>query len=151
MEVITMQTNTGTGTIGRDTSGRPVPDEADLGSARARTSARDGAVAGALNVVAGIWLIISPWVLGYGHGDAKWNPVVFGAIAAAIGLIRVIGGCASAPLGLVNAVIGVWIFVSGFWLATTNAAQWNSWILGAIVFVLGLVSASSMTQARRGR
>lgn len=33
-----------------------------------------------LNVLAGIWLIIAPWVLVYGARDPKWNDVVFGAI-----------------------------------------------------------------------
>jgi hypothetical protein len=44
-----------------------------------------------LNVIAGIWLIISPFVLGYGSGDAYWNPIVFGAIVAVVALAR-LGG-----------------------------------------------------------
>src|SRR5690242_3182825 len=41
-----------------------------------------------LNVLAGVWLIIAPWVLGYEAGDPKWNDVVFGAIVVVLALVR---------------------------------------------------------------
>ena len=53
---------------------RPMPDEALLAPAEApsgSTSPRDETMsASGLNVIAGIWLIISPFVLAYGSGDA---------------------------------------------------------------------------------
>ena len=44
--------------------------------------------------------------------------------------------------------IGVWLFISGFWLASTPRASWNEWILGVIVFVLGAWSAAAGEDAR---
>jgi multisubunit Na+/H+ antiporter MnhE subunit len=44
--------------------------------------------------------------------------------------------------------IGVWLFISGFWLASTARASWNEWILGVIVFVLGAWSAAASEDAR---
>jgi hypothetical protein len=35
--------------------------------------------ASGLNVLAGIWLIIAPFVLGYDDGDPYWNDIVFGS------------------------------------------------------------------------
>src|SRR3954470_17358817 len=41
-------------------------------------------VAGLLNLVAGAWLIASPFVLSYGAGDSRLNPIICGAIVAFI-------------------------------------------------------------------
>jgi hypothetical protein len=131
---------------------RPMPDEALLAPAEApatSTSPRDEAMsASGLNVIAGIWLIISPFVLGYGGGDAYWNPIVFGAIVAVVALARLGGAYRATWLAWLNMAIGVWLFISGFWLASTPRASWNEWILGVIVFVLGAWSAAAGEDAR---
>src|SRR4051794_13253041 len=44
--------------------------------------------AAGLNVIAGIWLILSPWILGYTGPDATWNPIVCGAIILVLALAR---------------------------------------------------------------
>jgi hypothetical protein len=138
---------------------RPMPDEALLGTAPAPTrspygpaSARDEAMsASGLNVIAGIWLIISPFVLGYGGGDAYWNPIVFGAIVAVVALARLGGAYRATWLAWLNMAIGVWLFIAGFWLASTARASWNEWILGVVVFVLGAWSAAASEDARTAR
>ena len=43
--------------------------------------------ASGLNVLAGIWIIIAPFVLGYDDGDPYWNDLVLGAIVFVLGLI----------------------------------------------------------------
>jgi hypothetical protein len=35
-----------------------------------------------INVLFGIWLAVSPWLLGYGHGDPRWNDIVLGSLIA---------------------------------------------------------------------
>lgn len=40
-----------------------------------------------LNVVAGIWLIIAPWILNYQTAAAKANDVILGVIIGIIALI----------------------------------------------------------------
>lgn len=131
---------------------RPMPDEALLAPAEApsgSTSPRDETMsASGLNVIAGIWLIISPFVLAYGGGDAYWNPIVFGAIVAVVALARLGGAYRATWLAWLNMAIGVWLFISGFWLASTPRASWNEWILGVIVFVLGAWSAAAGEDAR---
>jgi SPW repeat len=107
--------------------------------------------ASGLNIIAGIWLIISPWVLDFQSGDSYWNPIVFGAIVGAIALIRA-GGAYRAPwLSWINGLIGIWLFVSGWWLASSSAAQWNDWVMGVAVFVLAMISATASESFRRHR
>src|SRR5438105_1507816 len=94
--------------------------------APARTDRRSTvATVAALNLIAGIWLIIAPFVLGYGNGDPYWNDIVFGAIVAFFALIRLSGAYRADWLSWLNALIGIWIFVSAFWLDATMTAGWN--------------------------
>lgn len=38
-----------------------------------------------LEVILGVWLILSPWMFGYGSGDVQtWNCVAVGAVVAAL-------------------------------------------------------------------
>jgi SPW repeat len=131
---------------------RPAPDEAYIEPAApaAGSPERRGDVVAAagLNVIAGIWLIISPFVLAYTGADATWNPIVFGAIVVVAALARIAAGAEGAWLSWLNMAIGVWLFISAFWLAESAQASWNVGILGVVVFVLGAWSAA--TTDRRG-
>src|SRR3954463_15379144 len=101
--------------------------------AEPREEARTDAV---LNVIAGAWLIIAPFVLGYSDGDPYWNDIVFGAVILVTALVRAAAAPRAAWLSLVNVVVGAWIFASAFWLDATGRAQWNDIILGIIVVLL---------------
>lgn len=106
-----------------------------------------------LNVLAGIWLIIAPWVLGYSANDPKWNDVIFGAIIGIYALVRASGAFWDVWLSWLNMVIGAWIFVAAFTIDSTTTASWNDIILGAIVFALAASSAevtATMWPWRRG-
>jgi hypothetical protein len=39
-----------------------------------------------INVLAGLWLVVSPWVLGIVTVTARWNFVVVGALVVALAL-----------------------------------------------------------------
>jgi hypothetical protein len=128
---------------------RPARGAHDVPPAPARRTDWRAEVAGAsgLNVLAGIWLIISPWVLSYRHGDAYWNPIVFGAIVGVFALVRIAGAYRESWLSYLNAAIGVWLFISAWWLADSSQAFWNVLISGVVVFVLGIISASATDEA----
>lgn len=96
-----------------------------------------------LNVLAGIWLIIAPWVLGYSRNDPKWNDVIFGALIAIYAFVRASGGFWDAWLSLINMLIGAWIFVAAFAIDSSTVASWNDIILGVIVFILAASSADA--------
>lgn len=99
-----------------------------------------------LNVLAGIWLIIAPWVLGYSSRDPRWNDVVFGAIVGIVALIRISGAYREEWLSWLNALIAVWIFIAAFTIDHTATASWNDIILGVLVFILALASADATAQ-----
>lgn len=107
----------------------------------------DVIAASGLNILAGIWLIIAPFVLGYRGSDPYWNDIVFGAIVAFLALVRATGAYRASELSWINAVIGVWLFVSAFWLDSSGRASWNDIILGAIVFLLALASTGASEDA----
>ena len=107
--------------------------------------------ASGLNILAGIWLIIAPFVLAYSGDDPIWNDVVFGAIVLVLAFVRVAGAYRETWLSVINALIGVWIFVSAFWLASSSTASWNDIILGVIVFVLACWSAAASSDGPRTR
>lgn len=102
-----------------------------------------------LNVIAGAWLIIAPWVLGYSGRDPRWNDVVFGAIVAAFAAIRMGGAFRDAWLSAINAAIGVWLFVAAFTIDVSSTAATNDIIVGVIVFLLAIASASATPALRR--
>jgi hypothetical protein len=98
------------------------------------------ATAGTLNFLVGLWLIVSPFALGYDRGDPFGNPIVFGALVALLGLFRATGTGRATWLSWANVVAGIWLFVSGFWLADFPLARLNLWVFGLGVFMLALVS-----------
>ena len=104
-----------------------------------------------LNVLAGIWLIISPFVLSYSGKDATWNPIVFGAIVGLLALGRFGGAFRATALSWLNMAIGVWLFISAWWLADTARAAWNVGVMGVVVFVLAALSAAATKDAMARR
>src|SRR3954447_24509729 len=53
-------------------------------------SPRDGVViAGGLLLVAGAWLVLAPFVLRYGTGDAIWNDMACGAAILMLSLVQI--------------------------------------------------------------
>jgi len=134
---------------------RPAPDAARLEPASPVSGSRAAITAPAVvNVLAGIWLIISPWILGYSGSDAKWNPVVFGIAVGVLALGRLTAARGTEWLSWLNMAIGVWLFISAFWLAHSSQASWNVGVLGVVVFVLAVLSlaAEGMSPtARRSR
>lgn len=105
------------------------------------------ATASGLNVLAGLWLIIAPFVLDYGSRDSYGNDIIFGGLVAFLALLRISGAYRESWMSYVNTLVGVWLFVAAFVVQSTARAAWNDVILGVIVFCLGLVSASASDDA----
>lgn len=104
--------------------------------------ARSGAVlAAALTFVAGGWLVVAPYVLGYadlGGFDGYWNSTVFGAIVAVVALVLL-----ADPARVLTSVLalasGAWLLAAPFRLGYSSSAPlatWNETITGAVVVVL---------------
>jgi hypothetical protein len=116
-------------------------------------------VVSGLDLLAGLWLIISPFVLGYWdlgqvtktiESQATNNDLIVGFTIAAIAAIRLanayrVGGYELPTMWLswLSALLGLWLIVSPFILGFTGltTAFWNNIILGIIVAVLGVWNA----------
>src|SRR5262249_31227825 len=97
-----------------------------------------------LNVLAGVWLIISPFVL---HSTAAplalWNTVVVGVIVVVCAASRAISPTFNVGFSWVNLVLGVWLVIAPFLMGYTGtpAALWNNLVGGAVIAILAIGSA----------
>jgi hypothetical protein len=107
------------------------------GTASART-------ASVLNVIAGLWLIISPFLLGYSalHA-AMWDTLIVGIVVLVFAWARAVNPDRYVALSWLNLLLGLWLILSPFALtySTLPRPTWNDVILGAIVAILGIWSA----------
>jgi hypothetical protein len=93
-----------------------------------------------INLVAGLWLIASPWIYGYAGTTeaAAGNSVIAGIIIAAVAIYRLAAG--GTELTWVNVILGAWVIASpwvyGYAAAPAHIA--NSLIVGIVVLVVAL-------------
>lgn len=95
----------------------------------------------------GLWIIISPFELSFGHLHlALWNNVAVGIVVAVLAIISVSRGYNQTRWSWGNALLGFWLIISPFVLgfATHSTARWNNIIVGAIVGVLAWSSATGV-------
>lgn len=96
-----------------------------------------------LNLLAGIWLLVSAFVLSFSNlPDARWNNVAVGIAVAIIAMVRM-GASNQIGWSWLNAALGIWALVSpwvmGF--AGNVTLMWNNVITGAVIAIIGLSSA----------
>jgi len=72
------------------------------------------------NLVLGLWLFVSPWVLSY-WGTPKWNACALGAGIVVFALIA--SYMPKAWEEIINIVLGVWLTVSPFVLGFSAATE----------------------------
>lgn len=109
------------------------------------TDDRTGSVwASTLNIIAGIWLIVAPFVLLYANATARVNDIVLGAVIAIFALVRaLVPGAATAWLSWLNTLWGIWLIIASFVLSYGGIARPNEIVLGIIVGILGIWSGVS--------
>jgi hypothetical protein len=101
-----------------------------------------------LNALAGAWLFASAWVLDYADdGAALANALIVGAIIVVLAAIRFAGAYENLLPSWLNIVAGGWTFFSPWLLgfADRSDAVWNNVLVGTVVVMLALVSASATT------
>jgi hypothetical protein len=99
-----------------------------------------------LNFILGIWVLISPFVLGYSHDKgAIWNNVISGIIIMVIAAVRIWGN-AMPRISWINFIVGIWLIISP-WAANFSLGSgfaWNQVIVGIMVAVFSALSAISV-------
>ena len=100
-----------------------------------------------LDMIAGIWLILAPFLLGYsGVSAALWNDIVLGVAVIVLSGIRTTEeGMKMSWASWLSVAVGIWLVIAPFALgySANSRALWNDIILGVIVGILALWSALS--------
>lgn len=99
------------------------------------------AVVSGLAVLAGVWLVVAPFVLGYAAGDPTPNDIVCGVVIGTLGLAQVTGAYRATWLSWATAALGVWLFVAALWIDDSGQAVGNDIVAGVVVFALGVAGA----------
>ena len=98
----------------------------------------------ALNVLVGMWVFLSPWLLGYSEfGRPSWNAAATGLAIAAISAAVLSGRSRALAWG--NLLLGAWLTLSPRVLDYTSVqtAARNAWVVGLVVIVLAAIAATS--------
>jgi hypothetical protein len=108
-----------------------------------------------LNIIAGLWLIIAPFWMGfYTTPGALWNNLIVGIVVTILALIRATNPAGNVGLSWINLLLGLWLIVSPFFVEYGQLVVpvRMDVILGIIVAVLALWSAlATPTYARSVR
>ncbi len=104
-------------------------------------------IASAINAVIGLWLIVSPFVLGYARVTSVMiDTVIVGVIVLVIETLRVMRPRQAATLSWATALLGLWLIVSLWFLGLARIKidpfEWSFSISAIMLFVGGAFSAS---------
>jgi SPW repeat len=89
------------------------------------------------HVLLGVWLVISPWVVGFtASAGALRSAVIFGAAVIIVALWALYRPLQRGP-EWVNAVLGVLLFLTPWAMGyrAEMGASWNAWALGTMIVV----------------
>lgn len=113
-------------------------------------------VASAVNFLAGTWLVLAPFVLGFettgGVVKGYWNEIVLGVVVAMLALVRVFAPREAPWFSIVNGVLGLWLigspFVLGYEGPDAPTAITVDVSAGVVIAVMATVSAMSTYRVR---
>lgn len=95
-----------------------------------------------VNLVLGVWIVISPWTLGFAaEQTAAWNAYIVGVIIAVAALAALVNFHKWEEW--VNVVLAAWLIVSPWALGTAalSALVWNQVIVGLVIGALAIWSS----------
>ncbi|MFI9006066.1 SPW repeat protein [Actinosynnema sp. NPDC053489] len=89
----------------------------------------------AVSFLAGLWLLMAPFALGYrvGDFDPRWNDVLAGFAVAVCSLVHALASRETPWLAPVLAVVGLWLVLVSF----TRAGEVSVAVVGVVVLVAG--------------
>ena len=134
---------------GSTSFGRDPLDERDPHARPAASWRTELRASGLVNVLLGLWLAVSPLVLGYTESDPARHDTLGGVAIAVIAATRLSTLPWVAALGWLNAALGMWLVAAALWLAESTVASWNEAIVGALVAIVAALAGSATESARR--
>ncbi|MCW2598919.1 MAG: repeat protein [Frankiales bacterium] len=104
-----------------------------------------GQLVGGTTFLAGLYLAISPWVVGFdGQQPVLFNNLIIGSAAALLGLGLTAAFDRLHRLAWTVPVLGVWTIVSPWVIQTgdlrTTDNEWNNVVTGAVLLLVGIGS-----------
>jgi hypothetical protein len=106
----------------------------------------------ALNLIAGVWLIIAPFILHYSTPGVMWNSVILGII---VGVLEIVGLAAPSESWSrwLNIVAGLWLIVSAaiYSYSGSVALLWDNVIVGVLVIVFASWSLTAVQHQHQHR
>jgi hypothetical protein len=101
------------------------------------------------NVTLGIWLILSPWALGYLAGTAISEDIVLGVALIVFGFALAMSAPGKTAAAWVNVLLGIWIVLAPWifgYVRLGGPAVANDQIVGilAIIFALLRIAESGV-------
>jgi hypothetical protein len=102
-------------------------------------------IARVINVIVGIWLFISAWVLPHTYAQFT-NTWILGVLTVVFALIAT----RYAPVRFLNTLLAIWLFISAFALAGNfYGTVWNNAIVAIVIFVISLIPSGRTTVVDR--
>lgn len=123
---------------------------------QARDHGRQARAASGVNILLGIWLIISPWVYDFATGvgaASTWNSVILGILVVICAANRYASPRSSPGFSWANVVFGIWALISPWVYGYSGdlAAMWNSVIAGILIALLAIWSGGiTVADTRHG-
>ena len=104
------------------------------------------------NLVLGVWLFLSPWLLGFaGSAAAAWNAWLLGAVVVVFALWALAAPRSrGAQWWLV--ISAAWVFIAPWVLgfAGVSAGAWNAWIVSVAVALAAFWALAGIAGATKG-
>jgi hypothetical protein len=98
---------------------------------------------GGISALAGLWLIISPFVLGLASTSSYWNAIVIGLAVLILGSYQMSQPHLTWP-SWATFIAGLWLVASPYMFnPAETAAYTNAVVSGILVAIVALVAASS--------
>lgn len=95
-----------------------------------------------INFLIGVWLIISPYILGYTTSSSKWNQTILGIVVLILSGIRFLVPRATWA-SFLNGIAGLWMIVAPFILSYDRSiAYWNEIVFGILVALIAFSNSS---------
>ncbi len=108
------------------------------------TTSQYSSGASILNIILGIWTLVSPAALGFSRSpNMLWNTIVVGIVVIVLAGIQV-STRRGAALGWINFLLGLWLIVTGFafgmGMRMNPAFFWNQLIDGIVIAIVSIWS-----------
>lgn len=106
-------------------------------------------IADSISLLAGLWLIIAPFVLGFTGTVAATNDLIFGIAIGVVALARILYPENMPRISWLNVVFAAWLILSAFVLpGVSSMIMWNNVLLGLVVVVMDSWSVSASLKGK---